>query len=132
MYFDVNEQLRTALDKYGRVWNGPFSYNLDEINRVAKSTIGMRSGVYQILFMREPVYIGVSSRSVFGRLRSHARGTGNKHAGKRAGAALYEFVFWQCDGKGALGIESHILRNNPPGFNGKVEWAHFMDSIYMH
>jgi hypothetical protein len=82
--------------------------------------------------MKQPVYIGVSSDSVFKRLLKHAMGAGNKMAGKRADAEFYEFVYWFCDGDIAREIESHVLVENRPGFNGKIEWLKYIASIHVH
>jgi hypothetical protein len=123
------------LDMYGRNWYGPFPFKLEAVTQVAKEARGREkklSGVYQILYMRQPVYIGISGASVFGRLRNHVQGSGNRMAGKRADAEFYEFVYWLCDEKSARGIESHVILTDKPGFNEKIERLNYMASIYVH
>jgi hypothetical protein len=122
------------LDKFGRSWEGPFPFTLQEVNSAAKAakSAKTKSGLYQILYMRQPVYIGMSSVSVFGRLRSHVKGTGNQLAGKRADADFYAFVYWFCDGRTASEIESHTTIEHKPGFNQKIEYINYIANITVH
>ena len=117
-------------DEFGRKWEGPFPFDSAGILRLGRQL--RRPGLYQILYLREPVYIGVSSDSIYERLRSHAKGTGNDMASRRVGAKDYEFVYWFCDGTTARQIESHITVHNKPGFNRKTEYIHYILSISVH
>ena len=117
-------------DEYGRSWEGPHPFDTAEILRLGRKLSS--PGLYQILYMKEPVYIGVSSASIYERLKSHAKGTGNDMASRRVGAKDYEFVYWFCDGTTARQIESHITVQNKPGFNHKTEYIHYILSISVH
>jgi hypothetical protein len=118
------------LDKFGRNWTGPVPFNLAEVTRLAPQL--RKAGLYQILYMKMPVYIGVSSVSIFERLRNHASGTGNEMASRRVGAKQYEFVYWFCDGITARQIESHVTVEDKPGFNQKTEYINYIASISVH
>ena len=118
------------LDKFGRSWEGPFAFNPAEVTRLRTQLT--QSGVYQILYLRETVYIGVSDVSIYSRLSSHAGGTGNKLASYRIGAKDYEFVYWLCDGETARQIESHVTVEDKPGFNKKIEYINYIANITVH
>lgn len=117
-------------DKFGRSWEGPYPFTLAEVTKLGAQL--KQSGVYQILYMREPVYIGVSDVSMFTRLRNHASGTGNDLAALRIGAKFYEFVYWLCDGETARQIESHVTVEDKPGFNRKIEYINYIANITVH
>jgi hypothetical protein len=114
-------------DKFFRVWQGPFPFTEQSV-RNAPAT----SGVYQLLYLREVVYIGISTTSILGRLTKHVTGIGNWAAAKRAGAKDYEFVYFLCDGKTAAQIESHVIATDKPPFNVKPEYKNFIDNIFVH
>ncbi len=115
-------------DKYFRIWTGPFPFNDASVRQNAPAT----SGVYQILYLGEIVYIGISSSSIRGRLIKHVTGHGNWAAARRANAEGYEFVYFLCDATSASQIESHVLTNDPPPFNVKPEYKNFIDNITVH
>jgi excinuclease UvrABC nuclease subunit len=115
-------------DKYFRIWTGPFPFNLDSVRRNVPDT----SGVYQILYMREVVYIGISVSSILDRLTKHATGHGNWAAAHRINARHYEFVYFLCDGQSAQQIESHVIATEKPPFNVKNEYKHYIDNITVH
>jgi hypothetical protein len=117
-------------DKYFREWFGPVPFNFAEIMRLGPQL--KQPGLYQILYKGKPVYIGVSSVSIFTRLRRHVTGAGNQKASLVAGTKDYEFVYWFCDDKTARQIESHVLVNEAPGFNMKIEYINYIVSITVH
>jgi hypothetical protein len=117
-------------DKYFREWFGPVPFNFAEIMRLSPEL--KRSGLYQILYRGKPVYIGVSSVSIFDRLKRHVTGAGNERASQGAGARDYAFVYWFCDGDSARQIESHVLIENKPGFNMKTEYINYVVNITVH
>jgi hypothetical protein len=100
-------------DKYGREWQGPLPFTPEGIDFLEEKS-RLKSGLYQILYKSQLAYIGVSSVSVFDRLRSHLRRTGNKMMARRTTSDFYEFACWFCDGKIAKQIESYVrLRTSP-------------------
>ncbi len=78
------------------------------------------------------MYIGVSSVSLYERLRRHVSGAGNNLASRRADSEFYEFVYWLCDGKTAQEIESHVTVDEKPGFNQKIEYINYIANITVH
>ena len=115
-------------DKYFRIWTGPFPFNEASV----KQNVPTTSGVYQILYLGEVVYIGISVSSILDRLRKHVTGIGNWAAARRVDAQGYEFVFFLCDGTSARQIESHVVLNEKPPFNVKPEYKHYIDNITVH
>lgn len=115
-------------DKFFRIWTGPFPFNDSSVRQNAPAT----SGVYQILYLGEVVYIGISSSSIRSRLIKHATGHGNWAAARRADAAGYEFVYFLCDAESAKQIESNAVTNEKPPFNVKPEYKNYIDSIFVH
>src|ERR1700679_1038713 len=63
-------------DKYFREWFGPVPFNFAEAMRLGPQL--KQPGLYHILYKRKPVYIGVSSVSIFDRLKRHVTGAGNQ------------------------------------------------------
>jgi predicted GIY-YIG superfamily endonuclease len=115
-------------DRSFRTWTGPFPFSEPAIRRNAPSSCG----VYQILYLGQPVYIGISDNSIRSRLQKHARGLGNWATARRTNVAGYEFVYFLCDGHTAKQIESHVLTSNKPSFNVKPEYKHYIDNITVH
>lgn len=115
-------------DKYFRIWTGPFPFNDSSVRQNAPET----SGVYQILYLREVVYIGISASSIRDRLAKHVTGLGNWAAARRASALGYEFVYFLCDAMSARQIESNVVTNEKPPFNVKPEYKHYIDNITVH
>jgi excinuclease UvrABC nuclease subunit len=115
-------------DKFFRTWTGPFPFTQPAIAQQAPASCG----VYQILYLRKPVYIGISERSIRSRLLSHVRGLGNWAAARRSNVEGYEFVYFHCDGQTAKQIESHVITNEKPPFNVRPEYKHFIDNISLH
>jgi len=115
-------------DKYFRTWMGPFPFTESAVGQHAPTS----SGVYQILYQGQVVYIGISTGSIRDRLRKHVKGHGNWAAARRSAAAGYEFVYFLCDGKTAKQIESHVIAGEKPPFNVKPEYAHYIDNITVH
>lgn len=122
------------LDKYGRSWQGPFSFTPEAVGIAADAArrFGIRSGLYQILYMKQPVYIGVSSASIFDRLAKHVKGRGNRLVGRRTEPEVYEFIYWLRDEKTARQIESHTTVEDKPGFNQKIEYINYIANITVH
>jgi predicted GIY-YIG superfamily endonuclease len=118
-------------DNYGREWQGPLPFTSEGIDLLEEKS-HMKSGLYQILCKSQLAYIGVSSVSVFDRLRSHLKGTGNKRVARRRSSDFYEFACWFCDGKTARQIESHVLVEEKPGFNQKTEYKNYILNITVH
>jgi hypothetical protein len=117
-------------DKYFREWSGPFPFSLAEIMKQSPQL--KRPGLYQILYRQKPVYIGISSVSVFDRLWRHVTGAGNRLASRVVGAKDYEFVYWFCDAASAREIESHVLVEEKPSFNMKTEYINYVLNITVH
>jgi hypothetical protein len=115
-------------DKYYRIWTGPFPFNGESGKQNAPAT----SGVYQILYLREVVCIGISVSSIRDRLVKHVTGLGNWAAAYRASALGYAFVYFLCDAMSARQIESHVVTNEKPPFNVKPEYKHYIDNITVH
>ncbi len=115
-------------DKYFRIWTGPFPFTDASVRQNAPAT----SGVYQILYLGEVVYIGISASSIRGRLEKHVKGHGNWAAARRSSALGYEFVYFLCDATSARQIESHVVTNEKPPFNVKPEYQHYIDNITVH
>jgi len=114
-------------DKYFRDWTGPFPFT-----PVAVITAPATPGAYMLLYLREIVYVGISTRSIRTRLTRHVNGHGNWAAALRAAADGYEFVYFQCDGLTARQIESNIITNDKPPFNVKPEYLYYVDNITVH
>jgi hypothetical protein len=115
-------------DKFFRVWQGPFSFTDQSVRQHAPA----KCGVYQLLYLGQVVYIGISTTSVLSRLTKHVRGIGNWAAARRSGAQGYEFVYFLCDGKSAQQIESHVISTEKPPFNVKPEYKNYIDNITVH
>jgi predicted GIY-YIG superfamily endonuclease len=115
-------------DKFFRTWTGPFPFNESAVEQHAQAS----SGVYQILYQGEVVYIGISTSSIRDRLKKHVRGHGNWAAARRSSAAGYEFVYFLCDGKTAKQIESNVVTLEKPPYNVKPEYKNFIDNITVH
>jgi hypothetical protein len=118
-------------DKYGREWQGPLPFTPEGIDFLEEKS-RLKSGLYQILYKSQLAYIGVSSVSVFDRLRSHLRRTGNKMMARRTTSDFYEFACWFCDGKIAKQIESYVTVEDKPGFNQKTEYKNYIWNITIH
>ena len=114
-------------DKYFRTWTGPFAFTESAVVLAPAS-----SGVYQILYQGQVVYIGISSGSIRDRLKKHVRGHGNWAAARRSAAAGYEFVYFLCDGETAKQIESNVVTLEKPPYNVKPEYKNFIDNITVH
>jgi hypothetical protein len=117
------------LDQWGRNWIGPFPFSIQSIDQQA---VKNQPGVYQVLYQRLPVYIGVSSDCLFGRLRAHAKGLGNRGIAGRLQRDAFEFEYWLCDGVTARQIESHTLIHRRPELNAKIEYINYIASIAIH
>lgn len=115
-------------DKYFRNWTGPFPFTEWDVGQHAPPS----SGVYQILYQGQVVYIGISTSSIRDRLKKHVTGHGNWAAARRSAAAGYEFVYFLCDGKTARQIESNVVTIEKPPFNVKPEYKHFIENITVH
>lgn len=115
-------------DKYFRIWTGPFPFTEASV----KQNVPATSGVYQILYLGEVAYIGISVSSIRDRLRKHVTGIGNWAAARRVDTQGYEFVYFLCDGTSARQIESHVVTNEKPPFNVKPEYKHYIDNITVH
>lgn len=114
-------------DKYFRTWTGPFPFTDSAVVQAPAAP-----GVYQILYLGEVVYIGISTTSIRSRLQKHVAGRGNWAAAMRANADGYTFVYFLCDGQSAQQIESHVVTTEKPPFNVKPEYKHFIDNITVH
>ena len=115
-------------DKFFRAWQGPFAFTEAAVAQHAPASCG----VYQILYIGQVVYIGISTCSIRGRLEKHVKGHGNWAAARRSTAEGYQFVFFLCDGATAQQIESHVITNEKPPFNVKPEYKHYIDNITVH
>jgi excinuclease UvrABC nuclease subunit len=115
-------------DKFFRNWAGPFPFNDAAIIRNAPAS----SGVYQLLYLGQPAYIGISGDSIRGRLSKHVKGLGNWAAARRADLNGYQFVYFVCDVQTAKQIESHVVTNEKPPFNVKPEYKNYIDNITVH
>lgn len=115
-------------DKFFRTWSGPFPFTESAIRLNAPA----RSGLYQLLYEGNVVYIGISTDSIRGRLLKHVKGHGNWAAARRSKPEGYEFVFYECDGQTAKQIESNVVTNEKPPFNVKPEYKNYIDSIMIH
>ena len=107
---------------------GPFPFTEAAVRTHAPATCG----VYQLLYLRQVVYIGISTSSIRSRLEKHVKGHGNWAAARRTNASGYEFVYFLCDGHSAQQIESHVVTNEKPPFNVKPEYKHYIDNITIH
>jgi hypothetical protein len=67
------------LDDCGRSWEGPYSYTSESIEQHAEELT--RSGVYQLLYRNDVMYIGIPAdgESMLSRLRSELRTGKNGH-----------------------------------------------------
>jgi hypothetical protein len=115
-------------DKFFRVWQGPFPFTGQDVRKQAPA----ESGVYQLLYRGEVAYIGISTTSIQGRLIKHVKGIGNWAAARRSGAEGYQFVYFLCDAKTAMQIESHVVTNDKPPFNVRPELKNYIDNISVH
>lgn len=120
-------------EEFGRVWQGPFHFNLDQIAVRAPE----QSGVYQLIYGTgeeefQTAYIGISDVSIKSRLWAHCTGKGNWALGRLADPTDFFFVFLCCDGSVAKSIESHVITNRKPPFNVKPEYKHYMESVSVH
>jgi excinuclease UvrABC nuclease subunit len=115
-------------DKFFRSWMGPFPFTEAQVRVNAPS----QSGVYQILYLGDLAYIGISTTSIFNRLLKHVRGNGNWAAARRMDPRGYQFVYYLCDGASAKEIESHMTVNHKPPFNVKTEYQNYIDNILLH
>lgn len=116
------------IDKFHRTWNGPFPFTEGSIIQNAPGG----SGVYQIFYQGEPVYIGISGSSIKRRLARHMTGIGNWAAARRSDLDGYRFVYFLCDGQTAKQIESHVVTAYKPPFNVRPELKHYIDNITVH
>jgi excinuclease UvrABC nuclease subunit len=116
------------VDKFFRTWEGPFSFTREAVRLNAPD----KPGVYELLYLKEIVYIGLSIDSIRSRLTKHVTGHGNWAAARRADAAGYDFVYYLCDADTSRQIESHVISNDKPPFNVKPEYKHFIENITVH
>jgi excinuclease UvrABC nuclease subunit len=115
-------------DKFFRIWKGPFPFTLQDVKKNAPA----KPGVYQLLYLGQVAYIGISTGSILDRLTKHVTGHGNWAAARRSETRNYKFVFFECDGVSARQIESHVITNNKPPFNVKPEYCNYIDNITVH
>jgi hypothetical protein len=107
---------------------GPFAFTEPAVTQNAPAG----SGVYQILYLGKPAYIGISDNSIRSRLVKHVKGIGNWAAARRVDMNGYQFVYFLCDGQTAKQIESYVVTNDKPPFNVKPEYKHYIDNITVH
>jgi excinuclease UvrABC nuclease subunit len=123
----------TYMDHYGRKWNGPFHFNLNNIIGNAPREFG----VYQVIKkngnQQEVMYIGIATgKTILERLRSHCTGLGNKHIAGIGNTSEFWFSYWLCDPLSAKQIESNVITTQKPPFNIRSEYQHYIESIYIH
>jgi excinuclease UvrABC nuclease subunit len=123
----------TYKDDFGRIWDGPFPFNISTIRFHAPRQFGIyevlkhEAGAFQIM------YIGIATgATIFERLTKHCSGLGNKHIAGIGNPINFFFVYWLCDPQSARQIESHVITRYKPPFNIKPEYKHFIESIYIH
>jgi hypothetical protein len=120
-------------DKYFRLWEGPFHFDLLKISGEAPPAYG----VYQVLRKTgnnfDVMYIGIATgTTIKQRLTSHWAGIGNKNIREIGNTANFYFVFWVCDFQSAKQIESFVITTEKPPFNVKNEFKHYIPNITVH
>jgi len=122
-------------DSFGRLWKGPYQFNLGAITTHAPRTYG----VYEILYSGERMsrlkvaYIGIATGdTIYGRLRKHCTGSGNWALARLGDPSSFSFVFYECDKASAKQIESYTVTWSKPPFNTRPEYKHLIPSIAVH
>ncbi|MCU0226577.1 MAG: hypothetical protein MUF01_02970 [Bryobacterales bacterium] len=122
-------------DKYFRSWEGPYPFTDAEVTRVATAHTrkgGSSTGVYQILQGSQVMYVGISTSSIFDRLKKHVRGHGNWAFAHKVAPGSFHFVYFLCDGLSAKQIESKVTADEKPPFNVKTEYKNYISNITVH
>lgn len=119
-------------DEWGRSWQGPFSFTLTGVTAAAPQ----RPGVYQV-GVADPaagfkaLYTGKADKlTIQARLKDHVTGRGSKHLGPNM-SPPHLFVYWECDGKTAAGVESYIIveKKAVRPYNDRNEFKPYIPNI---